>query len=107
MTFKFRWGYAHEIERDVDQDGKVDQRLFLPPESDGFYHHDVPEEIWIDDDHDGRFEGRGQFDGQGILRIEIDADGDGIPELTLGQAEARKYLNERHYSPSWKREHEH
>jgi len=92
ITFKFKWGFAHEIERDIDQDGLVDQRAILPPGTREFTDHRLPTEIWADGDHDGRFEAHGTFDAAGIARIEIDSDNDGKVDRILDRAAAEAFL---------------
>jgi hypothetical protein len=92
ITYKFRWSFAHEIERDIDQDGIVDQRAFLPPGTREFTDQSIPAEIWADGDHDGRFEAHGTLDAEGIVRIEIDSNNDGKVDRILDREAAKAFL---------------
>ena len=84
-TLQYRWGEPYRLEVDRNHDGSIDMLIELHTGKSGL----VVDEMWVDTDHDGR------FDQDFILRdskfiAELDTDGDGSYDKTLTGDDARK-----------------
>lgn len=90
ITYQYRWGRPSEIRGDTNRDGKTDFRALVSPEGSFSPHTPIAREFWEDRDFDEVFELHAFLDEDGrIAQLEVDEDGDGKYDRTLGSDEAR------------------
>jgi hypothetical protein len=95
--FKLRWGKAYEVRIDTNRDGVADIRIRYSGLR-TWGPHERPLESWEDTDYDGRVDLHSVWlnaDGEGVLVLQVDDDGDGVYDRVLCGTDATQLYRER------------